>query len=190
MNILAFNTTGVGTQLAISTQGKKSFAQLEFSKHSETFFPFLEQFLNKNNTKLDEMDIFGVVTGPGSFTGIRIGLSVAKMFAFALGKKCVQVNAFKVLAYNNFDFKSGKICAVINAGAGLLYYQLFKAGNVLEELASPRICSFKQFEQTKEKFNGDIKIKYYDNDEKKYQCFFLEEFKTNLTAEALLLAVE
>lgn len=187
MKILSFNTTGVGTEFALNLDGEKKFLELEFSKHSETFFPLLEKFLIENKTDFNDLDCFGVVVGPGSFTGIRIGLSVAKMFSYVSSKPCAVVNALQVLAYNIFkQKKTCKICSVINAGAGNLYYQLFDEN--VQEITSPRICTFSQFEKIKEKFQ-DIQILYYDNNEKKFACQMLEEFKSVFSAESLDLCV-
>ena len=181
MKILSFNTSGVGTQMSLKTESKTSYLEVPFSKHSETFFPLLENFLHENNVKLSDIDVFGVVVGPGSFTGIRIGLSVVKMFSYVYNKPCVAVNALNVLAYNN-NSSNQKVCAVINAGAGLLYYQIF--GENKQPLTTERICTFAQFKKIQTKFN-DVKIVYYNNEEKKYICDFLDEFLQKLTAKSL-----
>ena len=93
MKVLSFNTTGSGTEFCLQKDDEMFFLETEFSKHSETFFPLLDNFLKQNDTDLKDVDVFGVVVGPGSFTGIRIGLSVVKMFSYVFQKKCVAVNA-------------------------------------------------------------------------------------------------
>ncbi len=191
MNCLSFNTTGLGTQFCLKKGNEVFVLETEFSKHSETFLPLLDEFLAKNNTSLDDVDVFGVVVGPGSFTGIRIGLSVIKMFAFAKQKKCVAVNALKVLAYNNFtQSKIGDIvCSVINAGAENLYYQLFqKTENNLKELTKPKLCSFLQFEKIKQKLK--MTFCYYDDGKQGEAHEGFEKFFQNQTAKALGDCVE
>lgn len=193
MKTLSFNTTGVGTQFALNIDGKGYYLERGFSKHSETFFPLLDEFLNGHKTSLKEIDCFGAVVGPGSFTGIRIGLSVLKMFAYAEGKPCVAVNSLAVLAYNIFKQKRDckMVCAVINAGADNLYYQLFESdGSVLREKFEPRICSCPQFKKLLADKLKSAEILYYDNNETKYACDFLSAYKTELTAEGLDLSVQ
>ena len=187
---LAFNTTGIGTQFALNKDGEKYYLDIEFSKHSETFFPMLDNFLKEHNTKLEDINNLCVVVGPGSFTGIRIGLSVAKMFSYVLNQKCIKVNALEVLAYNMIDNNFQNICSVINAGSGNLYYQLFtKKGDYLEEITSPRVCNFIQFEKIKEKLE-DFEYVYYDNNEKKFDFVIFQNKKQNFSAKSLELLME
>ncbi|MBR1925231.1 MAG: tRNA (adenosine(37)-N6)-threonylcarbamoyltransferase complex dimerization subunit type 1 TsaB [Clostridia bacterium] len=187
---LAFNTTGIGTQFALNKDGEKYYLDIEFSKHSETFFPMLDGFLKEHNTKLEDVKNLCVVVGPGSFTGIRIGLSVAKMFSYVLKQKCIKVNALEVLAYNMIDKDIQNICAIINAGSGNLYYQLFtKKGDYLEEITAPRVCSFMQFEKIKEKLEN-FEYVYYDNNEKKFDFVVFQTKKQNFSAQSLQLLME
>lgn len=187
---LSFNTTGMGTQFCLDDGKNKFFLETEFSKHSETFFPLLEKFLNEHNTKIEDVDILGICVGPGSFTGIRIGLSVVKMFSYVLKAKCIQVNALEVLAYNIFDnLKTGDfVCSIINAGSENLYYQVFKKeDNFFSEVTSPRVCSFVQFEKIKQKL--DAQYVYYDNNEQKYDFISLNNKKQNFSAKSLGQAI-
>lgn len=214
MKTLSFNTTGIGTQFALNIDGKGYYLERGFSKHSETFFPLLDEFLNQHKVTLKDIDCFGVVVGPGSFTGIRIGLSVAKMFAYVENKACVAVNSLEVLAYNIFKSEAKDcptynilknkndikmVCSVINAGADNLYYQLFEVkGNGFKSTKEgfliskfePRICSCSQFEKLLSTKLKDAEILYYDNNEIKYVCEFLSKYKTNLTAEGLDFSVQ
>ncbi len=187
MNSLSFNTTSAGTQFCLQKDEKMFVLETEFSKHSETFFPLLDEFLAKNQITLDDIDVFGVVVGPGSFTGIRIGLSVIKMFAYVKQAKCVAVNALEVLAYNNFtQSKTGEIvCSAINAGAENLYYQLFKkTENSFKPLIKPKLCSFAQFEEIKSKL-GKVTFCYYDDKKQGAPHPWLDKFLQNQTANAL-----
>lgn len=191
MNSLAFNTTGMGTQFCLQKGTKNFFLETEFSKHSETFFPMLDQFLHQNKMTLKNIDVFAVCCGPGSFTGIRIGLSVIKMFAYVFQKPCITVTALEVLAYNIFDkLKSGEmVCSIINAGSQNLYYEVFKkVGSSLEEVTSPKVCTFMQFEKIKEKL--DAEFVYYDNNEKKYDFVVFKNKKQNFSAKSLSVAVQ
>ena len=101
MNILALNTTKIKAQIITSIDNKNVFFKTQESdKHSESLLPNIEKMLINENTSLNNIDVFSVVIGPGSFTGIRIGVSLVKAFLFGTNKKCVSVNSFELLAYN------------------------------------------------------------------------------------------
>ena len=87
-------------------------------KHSVEVMPQIEQLLSKANLSLSEVDFFASVTGAGSFTGIRIGVSTIKALCLAYQKKAVAVTSFDTIAYNK---KDEKVLAVINAGHGGYY---------------------------------------------------------------------
>ena len=188
---LSFNTTGMGTQFCLQKGDKTFFLETEFSKHSETFFPMLDNFLKENKTELKDVDVFAVCNGPGSFTGIRIGLSVIKMFAYVYQKPCVVVSSLEVLAYNIFDKLESQelVCSVINAGSQNLYYQVFKKTQKgFEEVTSSKVCTFLQFEKIKEKLFAEFV--YYDNAEKKYDFTIFQNKKQNFCAKFLGMAVQ
>lgn len=69
-------------------------------QHSVLLMDEVEKTLEKAGLTPSECDFFAAVTGPGSFTGIRIGISCVKGFAVALNKKCLGVTSFDVIAYN------------------------------------------------------------------------------------------
>lgn len=81
-------------------------------KHSVTLMPEIEKLLLKAQIELSEVDVFCAVTGPGSFTGIRIGVSTVKALAYAFNKKVLEVTSFETLAYNS---DKSKVLAVIDA---------------------------------------------------------------------------
>lgn len=87
-------------------------------RHSLTLMPTIENVLKKANVEIKDVDVFACVLGPGSFTGIRIGVSTMKAFQFAFNKKVLGVTSFDVLAYNK---SSGKNIAVIDAHHGNYY---------------------------------------------------------------------
>ena len=72
-------------------------------QHSVVLMGEIDSALNEAGLKPEECDFFAAVTGPGSFTGIRIGISTVKGFAVATGKPLVSVTAFSLLAYNVED---------------------------------------------------------------------------------------
>jgi len=101
VNILALNTTKMKAQIITSIENKNVFFNTkETDKHSESLLPNIEKILINENANFENIDVFSVVIGPGSFTGIRIGVSLVKAFLFMKNKKCVAVNSFELLAYN------------------------------------------------------------------------------------------
>lgn len=147
-NLLCINTVGHGTQIALVCGGKKDFLDAPFAKHSETLFDCLEKVLG-NNIKLNELDALGVVVGPGSFTGIRIGLSVINTFSFVNKTPIVCVNAFEVLAFSakHLIKNNQQICAAMNAGSGQVYFQVFKFNeDKLEKVCEPSVETVSHFE--------------------------------------------
>ena len=81
-------------------------------KHSVSIMPAVEEALKKADLRLEECDFFAAVVGAGSFTGIRIGISVVKGFCLAFGKPALPVTSFDVAAYNALDGDSKQLCLV------------------------------------------------------------------------------
>lgn len=110
--------------------------------HSETLLPLINEILKENNISLDEIEALGVVIGPGSFTGIRIGISTIKAISFAKDIPVVEISSTEVLARNigsESTYKIGIIDAKndqIYAGVFTNTYELNKefAGSILEFL--------------------------------------------------------
>lgn len=120
MNYLAFDTSGSHLTLAVR-RGEQLFTHFEKDcalKHSFTFMPAAEELLNAAGLSLKELDFIAVAAGPGSFTGIRIGVSAAKAMCFAAELPLLSITSFDVLAYNGI--KREKL-AVIDAGRGGFY---------------------------------------------------------------------
>ena len=104
MKYLAFDTSA--TRLTVAVGGNKKVAKgVEecFHSHSVVLMPEIENCLIEAETELKDIDVFACSVGPGSFTGIRIGVSTAKAFAYALSKKVLGVTSFEILAYNIVD---------------------------------------------------------------------------------------
>ena len=114
MNWLAVDTSGNHLTVIISKQNKiyESYISNVSLKHSTTLLPEMENLLEKANLTLSEIDVFVAVTGPGSFTGIRIGVSTIKALAYSVNKKVLNVTSFDTLAYNTC---SERVLAVIDA---------------------------------------------------------------------------
>jgi tRNA threonylcarbamoyladenosine biosynthesis protein TsaB len=98
--------------------------------HSETLLPMIKNMLATTDTDIDEIDAYAVSYGPGSFTGVRIGVSTVKGLAFGRNKECVEVSTIEALSANLEGFE-GIICPVMNARRGQVYTGIFKGENRL-----------------------------------------------------------
>ena len=98
----------------------------EAGRHAELLVPMLREVAAEAGTTLSAMDGFAVTVGPGSFTGIRIGLAAARGLALALGRPLIGLSTLEVLAAGvPANEREGPILAALDAGRGRLYAQLF-----------------------------------------------------------------
>ena len=86
--------------------------------HSVQVMVKISELAKEANLDLSQVDFFACVTGAGSFTGIRIGVSTIKALCFAYKKPALAITSFDTIAYNK---QEGKVLAVINAGHGGFY---------------------------------------------------------------------
>ncbi|MGI5957922.1 MAG: tRNA (adenosine(37)-N6)-threonylcarbamoyltransferase complex dimerization subunit type 1 TsaB [Massiliimalia sp.] len=140
MKILAVDTTAKACSVSLIQDNRvlaENFVNLNFT-HSQTMMPMCQQLLENAKISLKEVDAFAVSTGPGSFTGLRIGLSAVKGMAFALQKPCIGVSTLDALAQNVAEFP-GIICAVMDARCHQVYNALYENQNgVLNKLTDDR----------------------------------------------------
>ncbi len=132
MKYLAVDTSGEYLTIVLSNGQKTSsfFSSDDKVKHSLTLMPNVEKLIDSLNFSLSQCDFFCAVVGPGSFTGIRIGVSTIKAFCDAFNKPSLAVTAFDVLAYNNLE---GKILAVIDAKHNNYYVCGYENGKIIFE---------------------------------------------------------
>jgi tRNA threonylcarbamoyladenosine biosynthesis protein TsaB len=94
--------------------------------HSETVLPAVHQGLSVAGIGIDDVDLFALTVGPGSFTGLRIGSSTVKGLALATGKPVVGVSTLEALAYNVIEYP-GLICPMLDARKGEIYAALYRS---------------------------------------------------------------
>lgn len=145
MKILALDTTAKSASVAI-TENREPLAVFTLEAgltHSETVLPMVETALKSLHLSASDADAFAVTAGPGSFTGVRIGISAVKGLAFASEKPCIGVSALEALAYNLREL-SGEciVCPVMDARRNQLYNALFHLKNgMLTRLCEDRLIS-------------------------------------------------
>ncbi len=123
MKWLAIDTSAKHLTVIIFNGESVTTSYIEDTKlsHSTSLLPEIEKVLENSNTIIEDIDVFCACLGPGSFTGIRIGVSTCKAFAYCLNKKVLPITSFETLAYNT----KGKAVCVIDAKHGNFYAQTF-----------------------------------------------------------------
>lgn len=95
--------------------------------HSQKLMPLIDEILKETNTNLSDIDLFACSIGPGSFTGLRIGISTIKAFCDVTNKKVIGISSLESLAYNVTN--SGLIASIIDAKNDNVYFSLFNLEN-------------------------------------------------------------
>lgn len=131
MKLLAIDTSGPVCGVAILTEAGIAYECAAVNKltHSTNLMPMVEAAFAATGLTVQDMDRIAVVTGSGSFTGVRIGVSTAKGLAHGAGKPCVAVDALEAMAAGVGEF-SGIICPIQDARAGQVYGAAFSAGEM------------------------------------------------------------
>ena len=127
MKILAIDTSTMLGGIAIMDESlliAESRLNVK-STHSERLMTEIEHCLKQSGIKISDIDVFAVATGPGSFTGLRIGLSTVKGFSYATGKQIVSVPTLEALAWN-FPYSKYPVCTMLDARKKEVYAALFK----------------------------------------------------------------
>lgn len=162
MKVLAVDTSAMTASVALMIDGRLAAESILNHKktHSEKIMPMIDSVLKESETGIEEIDVFAVANGPGSFTGLRIGVSTVKALAHAMEKPVVGVNTLAALAYNIFD-ADGLVSPIMDARRGQVYNAVYKWDKgILTEVTPPRaetleLC-LKDFEKEKKVyFLGD-----------------------------------
>jgi tRNA threonylcarbamoyladenosine biosynthesis protein TsaB len=138
--------------------------------HSEVLLPAIDQACQQTRIKINEIDLFVCTIGPGSFTGLRIGVSTLKGLTLSSGKPAVGVSSLAALAMN-VSVNNNLICSMMDAGRGQVYAAYFRYNNegslnriTLAKAIEPQNI-LSEIDQPIDKsieFVGDGAIKYAD----------------------------
>ena len=130
MRILALETAAKAVSAAITEDGRilASGYQDTGLTHSRTLMPIVEGLFRNTELTAADMNAIAVSAGPGSFTGVRIGVSTAKGLAFAASIPAVAVSTLAALA-RNVSFAEGLSVCAMDARRGQIYNALFEAGD-------------------------------------------------------------
>lgn len=127
MNILAIDASGIAGSIAYMKDNRLIGEYYICHKltHSETIMPMMEHMKQLIGLNLEEVDAIAVTSGPGSFTGLRIGVTTAKALALALDKPVIGVPTLDVIAHN-IVCTSSKICPIMDARRNQVYTACYK----------------------------------------------------------------
>ena len=129
MKILAIDTSTTHSSCAVMNDNNivGDFSINQSMSHNEILLVMVDEMLKKLNIDIEDIDLFVAVTGPGSFTGIRIGVTVVKALAMALNKPIVAVNTLEALSFGVFSDK--KKIPLIDARGERVYYGVYEGIN-------------------------------------------------------------
>ena len=128
MKILALETSAKAVSAAVTENGKVLCSGYQDTglTHSRTLMPIVEHILKNTGLTMADMDAVAVAAGPGSFTGIRIGVAAAKGLAFAADKPAAGVSTLAAMA-RNVAFADGLVICAMDARRNQIYNALFEA---------------------------------------------------------------
>ena len=129
MKILAIDTSTTHSSCSVMEDNNivGDFSINQSMSHNEILLVMVDEMLKKLNIDIEDIDLFVAVTGPGSFTGIRIGVTVVKALAMALNKPIVAVNTLEALSFGVFSDK--KKIPLIDARGERVYYGVYEGIN-------------------------------------------------------------
>lgn len=161
MNILAVDTSALTATVAVMKNGVLVFENniTNALTHSETLMPMIDYALSSVKLSVKDIDLFAVSCGPGSFTGIRIGVSAIKALAYATNKPVYGINTLEALAFNLSVTENVRVCPIMDARRSQVYNAVYKfTGGKAEIVEAPRALSVEELcEEITEKtiFTGD-----------------------------------
>ena len=130
MLILALESSAKAASAALVRDGRlvSQYSQCSGLTHSRTLLPMAEDMLKNAELSIGDVDLFAVAHGPGSFTGVRIGVSAVKGLAWAADKPCVGVSTLEAMAWHGVS-AGGIVCPVMDARRSQVYNALFEIQN-------------------------------------------------------------
>ena len=134
MNILAIDTSSLNATVSVINDEKLlgEFTISNKNTHSQIIMPMLDEMLKFAGLDIDDIDVFATAIGPGSFTGLRIGIATAKALCQGGDKKIIGISSLYGLSENVYE--EGKIiCPIIDARRGDVYNALYLNGECMQK---------------------------------------------------------
>ena len=143
MKILAVDTSATAASVAVAEENKLigEFSINTALTHSQTLMPMVDELLKNTGLSVNDIDAVAVNAGPGSFTGVRIGVAAVKGIAFPKNLPCVSVSTLESMAYNLLGYDC-VVCSVMDARCSQVYNALFKVnGYTVTRMTDDRALS-------------------------------------------------
>jgi len=147
MRIVAIETSAKAASVALLEDGKLVAQNMQNAglTHSRTLLPMLHALLDGVGIEVKDVDKLAVAYGPGSFTGLRIGVATAKGLAWGLDKPLVGVSSLEAMAHQAVHLGDGIICPVMDARRDQVYNALFECRNgTLRRLIEDRAIAIEE----------------------------------------------
>ncbi len=129
--ILAVDTSGRTASCAVAENGVLLGYRMLYTQraHSQILLPMVKELLAETGHSVQDVDLFAAANGPGSYTGLRIGIAAMQALGFAGGKQCAGISSLEGLAWNLCG-RSGILCACLAARKDLCYCAFFEGDGV------------------------------------------------------------
>lgn len=157
MTILGIDTSGKTASCAVLRDGVILGQNTVYTKltHSQVILPFVKRLLEDTNLTLDDIDLVAVADGPGSYTGLRIGISAVKGMCID-GKKCLGISTLEALATNCIGSKA-RVFSLLNARPGIVYFGVYDSdGETLINVIPDAVVSAETVYEAARGYDGDI----------------------------------
>lgn len=158
MKILSIDTSATAASVAIAEPDKLigEFSINTSLTHSQTLIPMVDELLKNTTLSMNDIDYIAVNAGPGSFTGVRIGVAAVKGLAFSKNIPCVSVSTLHSMAYNMLG-DDCIVCAVMDARCSQVYNAMFRVnGNTVERLTEDRALALSDLKLDLQNYNEKI----------------------------------
>jgi len=160
MKVLALETSAKAASCAVLADGVPAASAWQCTglTHSRTLQPMISDMLRNGEMTIAEMDAIAVAAGPGSFTGLRIGIAAAKGLAWAAEKPCIPVSTLEAMAWPLAHLEGTVVCAM-DARRQQIYNAVFLAGGgTLTRLREDRAISLPEAWEDLRDFDGPLTI--------------------------------
>ncbi len=189
MRILAIESSARAASVALTEDGAlvSQFFQASGLTHSRTLLKMAQELLSSLDMTVSDVDAVAVAKGPGSFTGVRIGVAAAKGLCWGADKPCIGVSTLEAMAYHGAGRGGEIVCPAMDARRGQIYNALFRfEGETPLRLTQDRAISLDELAAEAKK----EKIPYFfvgDGAKLCYNRFLAESLPARLAPEPLLL---
>lgn len=158
MKILAVDTSATAASVAVAEENKLigEFSINTALTHSQTLMPMVDELLKNTGLSVNDIDAVAVNAGPGSFTGVRIGVAAVKGIAFPKNLPCVSVSTLESMAYNMLG-NDCIVCSVMDARCSQVYNALFRVkGCTVTRMTDDRALSLTDLKNELQNINEKV----------------------------------